>query len=263
MSSCCYANNSTSTCLSDWSEAENCLANELSDLNKTAEAYFGCMVGNCAEFNQAICVSLFAGGYGVEDSPNNFAVGDSSILAERTRNATSCDDKGLNKFGYDFCDTFTTCCTSCDEEVGKLANAILDDLLVPAYGRTAELSLPCSKHGNGTSKTCAADYLVSQTRFLETERASLAGPTTLSPENAKFAADLAFECNEGLNNDMVVHNETYAISNYLDCVYKKTGKAAAQQEDSKQAESSSSSLSFGPTAALSAIASSLYAIVVA
>jgi len=263
LSECCLF--SGTACESTWASAKTCVDENLVNVKATGEAYFECLFSEDASqvpvcFMPGWCVNQFAGGYGAE-SPNNFAVGDSteaSSLAQQTRDAQTCDD--TNFLGYDFCDVLGACCSNCKDSIAKFANAIMDDLLLPAYG-TNGLS-GCSKNSAGNDKTCEADYLFPQ-RFLETTEVSLTGPFTLSAENAAVAGLLAVECNGGLNNDLIVHNETYAITNYMDCVYKKSGKAAAELEDSKAVESSSISLSFGPTAALSAIASALYAIVVA
>lgn len=270
MIDCCLF--SGTTCESTWSSAKTCVDENLVNVKTTAEAYFDCLfskdVNNVAKCPfGGWCVNQFSGGYGEKNldgtanAANNFAVGDSteaSSLAQQTRVAQTCED--TNFLGYNFCDVLGSCCNACKDTIANFANAIMDDLLLPTYG-TNGLS-GCSKNAAGNDKTCDADYLVSR-RLLETEEVSLAGPFTLSAENAAVAGMLALECNDGLNNDLIVHNETYAISNYLDCVYKKSGKAAAELEDSKAAESSSISLSFGPTAALSVIASALYAIVVA
>ena len=254
-------------CTGSISDASVCLNTDVLARVKDAGAdYFQCLFteGNCMVgdsltfFGGGICLGILTGGYGTTypngtATPTNFAVGSTSNFAAITRNATSCADEDLNMLGKNVCEQLGNCCPDCVDKVAELVNAVTDDLLLPAYGKPGV-------EGCGGSKTCA-DYRVLP-RQLETEDVSLVGPASLNGEITAFAAELALECNDGLNHDVVLHNASHAVSNYLNCLYKKTGKAAAKIEESNQ-ESSGIVLSFAPAAALSAIASAVYAMILA
>jgi len=230
-------------CVTTMSNANNCLDNEFARVGAAAEAYFDCLLtpSNC--FFGAFCVNIFAGGYNTNAS-TNFAVA--------TRQADSCEDPMLNSLGYDACDALGTCCDACDTEIADLVNAVLDDILLTTYGQPGVEA--CSVHPEtGLNKTCAY-YLGEEDRRLET---NLVGPAGVIGEYDGVAKELALECNTALADDVILYNESYAVGNYFDCLYKKTGKAAAVLDDAEQA-SSGISLLFGPAAALSTMASVVY-----
>jgi hypothetical protein len=248
-------------CTGSISDASVCLnSNVLARVKEAGADYLQCLFEDGKCLFGGLCLGILTGGYGGSFPngtvfPNNFAVGTTSNFAAITRNATSCADEGLNMLGKNVCEELGNCC-NCTERVAELVNAVTDDLLLPAYGQSKVEKC-------GGNKTCAdyTNYRASA-RQLDTEDVSLVGPASLNGENTAFAAELALECNDGLNHDVVLHNASHAVSNYLNCLYKKTGKAAAKIEESNQ-ESSGIVLSFAPTAALSAIASAVYAMILA
>mmetsp|Transcript_4384 Transcript_4384/g.5810 ORF Transcript_4384/g.5810 Transcript_4384/m.5810 type:complete len:131 (+) Transcript_4384:484-876(+) len=129
----------------------------------------------------------------------------------------------------------------------------MDDILLTTYGQPNVQS--CSINPlTGTDKNCSY-YSDVERKLYDREGPSLVGPASID-----IASDLAEECNDELINDIIAYDESYAVNSYMDCLYKKTGKAAAELENAEE-ESSSISLSFGPTLVLSTISSIIYAIV--
>lgn len=243
-------------CTGSISDASVCLnSTVLARVKNAGVDYLQCLFKEDNCLFGGFCLGILTGGYGTR-FPNNYAVGNTSNFAAIARNAKTCADEGLNMLGKNVCVQLGNCCSNCTDEVAELVNAMTDGLLLPAYGQPGVEEC-------GGSRTCAnyTNYRASA-RQLDTEDLSLVGPASLNGENTAFAAELALECNDGLNHDVVLHNASHAVSNYLNCLYKKTGKAAAKIEESNQ-ESSGIVLSFAPTAALSAIASAVYAMILA
>lgn len=244
LASCCLMEGD---CFNSTTEAYACLDDEYDRVKEAAGAYFNCTLTPSKCFFGGFCVSLFAGGYGT-GAENDFAV--------IARQADSCEDPPLNSFGRDVCNVLGTCCSACEAEIANLVNAVLDDILLTTYGQPNVTS--CSIDPlTGTDKTCSY-YTAVEERKLYSLGSELVGPASLADDNSELAADLTRECNDALINDVIVHNESHAVGNYFNCLYKRTGKAAAELENAAQ-ESSSISLSFGPTLVLSTIASIVYA----
>lgn len=244
LASCCLMEGN---CFNSTTEAYACLDDEYYRVKEAAGAYFNCILTPLKCWAPGFCVNLLAGGYGT-GYPNDFAL--------ITRQADTCEDPGLNSFGKGVCNVLGMCCPSCEAEVAELVNAVMDDILVPTYGQPNVTS--CSINPlNGTDKTCAY-YKGVEERKLYSLGADLAGPASLADDNSELAAAYTQECHNSLINDVVVHNESHGVGNYFECLYKKTGKAAAELLNASQ-ESSSISLSLGPTLVLSTMASVMYA----
>jgi len=242
LTTCCEMDDN---CKDTMKSATVCLDEQYVGVRVAAQDYFSCILteGNC--FWPELCVGMVAGGYG----NNNFT--DLSLLY---RQADSCADENLSTFGRDACDILGTCCETCKPELATLINTVSDDILLTTYGSPGIES--CA-----ADKTCD-DYLGTTERKLYGTGGDLVGPAEIVADYESVAKELAEECNSGLTQDIILYNESHAVTTYFDCLYKKTGKAAAVLDDAEQKEASSGiSLSFGPTAALSAMASVVYAIV--
>lgn len=254
LESCCEMDSYNDTaCGTSMQEAENCLTNELSIVKEKSVEYLSCIYeknnnGECPFANW--CVSLLTGGYD-GGFTNDFGVGNESNLAELSRSAGTCED--MNVFGSNACSVVAGCCDLCGDKIAGVVNAVMDDLLLPTYSTLSDC---------GGNKTCA-NYTNSTARQLEITDGSVVGPTTINADNSVDVTGLAGECNDGLTNEIVLYNETYAVTSFFECLYKKTGKIAAETEPIAQVESSSISLFLGATSmALSAIASTVYVIAV-
>lgn len=232
-------------CVTTMENANQCLDTEFANVRTAAVDYFNCTLGDKCPFGEW-CVNIFAGGYGSNARYGSNATNDFSVAF---RQADSCQDENLSSFGYDACDALGTCCEACKPQIAGLVNAVMDDILLTTYGQPGVTSC-------GAGKTCD-DYLGVAERKLY----DLVGPADMIADYEVVAKELARECNNGLTDDVILYNESYAVTAYFDCLYKKTGKAAALLDDAEQAASSGISLTFGPAAALSAIVSVVYAIV--
>jgi len=238
----------TLDCETSLSEAQDCLVADLAPVQTAGTEYLNCLGSNyftkVCQFGN-FCVGLLTDGYGTGDSlGTDFAIGSGSFLATNVAAAETCDDPKLTDFGKSVCDNAEFCCPVCQEKLAPVVNSVMDLILLPTYNPTL------SDCGGSTS---CADYSGSTRRNL----AEMVGPTTIDVESAELATTLASECVDTLATDIVVYNETFAVSNHFDCLSKKMGKIAAEM-DSKAQESSSISLSFGRITALSMIASVVY-----
>lgn len=252
LESCCNMNSYNDTaCGTSMQEAESCLTNDLSIVQEKSAEYLTCIYdkytnNECPLANW--CVSLLTGGHEV-GSMNDFGVGNESNLAELSYSSETCDD--MNVFGSNACSVVSGCCDTCADKIAGVVNAVIDDLLLPAYSNLTDCA------GN---KTCA-DYTTSAARQLDIADGSVVGPTTIGAANSVDVTGLASECNGDLIDEIVLYNETYAANNFLECLYKKTGKIAAETDSIAQKESSSILFSSGATSmALSAIVFTGYAV---
>lgn len=243
-------NYTATSCDGSLTAANDCLTTELATVRTAGVEYLQCIAdyytfGLCQFAN--FCLNFFAGGYGTgSDFGVDFAVGSTSSLADDFRNAATCEDPGVTKFGNDVCKSGNGCCYWCNDELARVVNAVMDDILLPTYSSISDC---------GGETTCEAYLNTTDQRDLE-----MVAPVTTSPENADLAAELGTECTGTLSQEIVLYNETYAISNYFDCLGKKMAKIAAVTDEAKQ-ESSGISLSLGPVTAISMIASAVYFVI--
>jgi len=238
------------SCDGSLTAANECLKTELQAVQTAGVEYLQCIAdyykfGLCQFAN--FCLGFFTAGYGSgPELGNDFAVGSSSSLADDFRNAATCEDPGVTSFGKNVCEFGNGCCHYCNTELASVVNAVMDDILLPTYSSLSDC---------GGETTCMAYLNTTGQRDLE-----MVAPVTTSPENAELATELGTECTGTLSQEIVLYNETYAISNYFDCLGKKMAKIAAVTDEAKQ-ESSGISLSLGPVTALSMIASAFYSVV--
>jgi len=254
------------TCGKSLQNANSCLTTELTNIRTKSLSYLECIY-NAKEDKTCVfanfCVNILTGGFD-EGYTNDFKVGESDAdnsLAVISRNAQTCGD--MDVFGYNACNEVKGCCEPCQNLIAGVAHAVTYDLLLPAYNTAGTFSdcaeKSCDDYMNTTATT--ATTATPAGRQLETEDAST--DATMSADNAAVV-ELAGECNDGLAQDIVVYNETFAVSNFFECLYKKMGKIVSETEQTAQGaeESSSVSFLFGATSmAVSAMASAVIAIV--
>jgi len=247
LQTCCGMD--TYDCGTALSDAQACLVDDLAPVKEAATDYLSCIGstyfnGTCSFGN--FCVAILTDGYGT-GGDTDFAVGSGSPLAGKVAGAQTCEDPDLMSFGKSVCENASFCCQPCADKLAPVVNTVMDKILLPAYN-TANLS-DC-----GGDNTCA-DYTSSGRRDLE-----MVGPATKDIQNMELATGLASECVDTLATDLVVYNETFAVSNHFDCLSKKMGKIAAEM-DTRAQESSSISLSFVSVTALSMIAAAIYSVI--
>lgn len=256
---CCnMTSDNGSSCDTSMQNAKTCLTVELSNVRTSATEYLRClyMDSDCTKFGFGeFCVGILTGGHG-NNLTNDFGVGSGSgsDLFEMTRSAETCED--MNDFGNNLCDQVARCCSQCAEKIAGVVNAVMDHILLPAYNSNLT--------GCGGNKTCS-DYSIVSDRQLETVDEPLTGALTANVDNFAALDGLADECNDGLTDEILLYSETYAVSNFFECLSKKMGKIVAESETPtlESDESSSTSHLFGATSmALSSIALTVYAIVV-
>lgn len=247
---CCGMN--TGACGSSMVDAYACMSDQLEDVKAKSRDYLGCIYakkdsGECGFAN--FCVGILTGGHG-SGAPNDFDVGASTAegsLAVISRNAQTCDD--MNVFGLNACEQVATCCEPCADKIAGVANAVINELLLPSYSATLS---------NCPDKNCA-EY----TTVRQLEATTESTGTTINV-NDTAVVELTRECTDGLTNDIVVYNETFAIDNFFPCLYKHMGKIVAGTEETTLEAEESSSVSFffvATSVTVSAIASTLLAMI--
>lgn len=253
-------------CGASMEDANSCLTTELTNIRTKSLSYLQCIYNakttekaseSCVFAN--FCVNILTGGFG-EGYTNDFKVGESNTdnsLAVISRNAQTCGD--MDVFGYNACNEVKGCCEPCQDLIAGVAHAVTYDLLLPAYNTDGNFSDCEEKSCDDYMKTTAT--AVPSGRQLEMEDAST--DATMIVDDAAVV-EFAGECNDGLAQDIVVYNETFAAGNLFECLYKKMGKIVSETEQTAQGAKESSSVSFllGATSmAVSAMASAVIAII--
>jgi len=243
-------------CNTTLTEAGNCLKNEdeFEDIKTKSLVYLTCIYtenspdGDNGCGKPELCANILAGGYN-QGYQNDFGL---NGLIQGVSNATSCEDENLLEFVYDACEVVSGCCEPCASDMAGVANAVLKSFIFPTNSNL---------FGCAANTTCVN----STARQLEiTDDSSLVGPTSINVENSLYVERLADECSDGLVEEIVLYNETYAANNFLTCLYKKMGKIVAETDSTTLESEQSSSISFffGATSTvLFAIASTVYVIV--
>jgi len=209
------------TCDTSMEDAEQCLIYELSDVKAKAEDYLSCVDAYRDQCQFAgFCVSVLTGGYG-GGLMNDFAIGEGTSSANVTKNANTCND--MNNIGSNLCQTVQGCCEICSDKIAGVANAVIDDILLPLYRSTNSTLINC-----GGNKTC--DDYTNSTRKLANEHETVVDTKTINADDSVVVAGLAGECNGNLINGIIIYNETYAVTNYFECIFKKMGKIIAKTE---------------------------------
>ena len=243
LGTCCEMN---STCTTAMQGAKQCLEGELSNVTEASEDYLTCiyekrMSNECPFAN--FCVSILAGGYG-SNATNDFGVGNEMNLGRTTREADTCED--MNIFGKNACTEVEGCCQPCADMIAGVVNAVVDDLLLPAYSNLSDC---------GDEMTCE-DYTNVTTRQLENVDGPVVDSTIIDVENSPDVESLAVECNDDLVNEIILYNTSSAVSNFFGCLHKTMGKIVAETEANQiDSENSSGTSVFGGLASLSAIVS--------
>lgn len=208
------------TCTTAMEETNQCLQGELSNVREKSEDYLSCIyterLSNTCPFAN-FCVAILAGGIG-SNATNDFGVGYDMNLGRTTREASTCEDMDI--FGFNACTEIQGCCESCADKIAGVVNAVVDDLLLPAYSDLSDC---------GGDKTCS-DYTNMALRHLENVDESSLGSTIIDVQNSPDIAALALECHDGLVNEIILNNTSSAASTFFECLYKNMGKIIAETE---------------------------------
>mmetsp|Transcript_28662 Transcript_28662/g.61490 ORF Transcript_28662/g.61490 Transcript_28662/m.61490 type:complete len:366 (+) Transcript_28662:3-1100(+) len=230
LETCCgMASYTDMDCTSSMQEADECLDTELADVRTSAVDYLTCIYdarddGQCAFAN--FCVNILTGGHGT-GMPNDFSVGSGSNLSSLATNALSCDD--MDVFGANACEQVSGCCEPCADKIAGVVNTVINDILLPSY--------------NDVLADCGDKKCSEYTPTRQLEDASMPGVISVTTDHTDDVAKLMEGCDNGLTTDIVLHNQTHAVDNYFECLYKKTGKIMAETENATAAPESTSGAS--------------------
>lgn len=260
LGNCCEMD---ATCNQSLVEAELCLVGSLASVRGATTNYLSCLdnktsSGECPWGD--FCLAIITGGYDVNRT-NDFGVGSGSALANITDAALTCTD--MDVIGYNACNEVANCCTPCADQIAAIANAVIADILVP-NANNSELDLASCDFDDRTCSSYLSTGAPNSTgvRKLDIEDKLLVSPATIVSDGSSIDVDeLAGNCTDGLIDEIVVYNETYAVTNFFECLYKKTGKVFAANEQATPASGQSSSIATS-LVTLSAFASAVYAMVV-
>jgi len=246
-------------------DTNTCLDGSLLPVKESLIEYFSC-VATYSPFDPychpQLCRGLLTGGHGT-NSTVDFDLGEQGGLAALMRGATTCAP--VDFFSASVCDSIGTCCRPCAPEIAKVTEAVTNSLLLPSYNQDLD------QLGGCTNMTCnppslppslPPSPLPASRRQLEAEESATASGGDGDIAASTDAIVLATECNDDLEANIVVHNETHAVGIFFECISKKVGRIMMKAE--QQGSSGSSSVlalkSFFST--VSAIASVILAIVV-
>jgi hypothetical protein len=216
---CCEMN---STCKETMVAAKKCATppSDPSDdscipscIKRTAANYLGCLQTKARDD-----VCKFAGfgcvGQLVGDEKYDF----NAVLAD-AKQVTPTDCSPLDGFVNGVCDVSQRCCSQCNAQMGLLANCLVNRFI-----------LPLNTVSNGGT-TCE---VLSQGNA----QCSLGDPVTAVGRSADNVSDATYDlegveiddCSEDLSMNFVVHNETYAVDQFMECIGKKMGEIIALEE---------------------------------
>jgi hypothetical protein len=203
--------------------------------DKTCEyAGFGCvgqLLGNDANGQPAF------------DFQNTLAV------AATTLNETgSCS--ALDGFVDGVCDVSNRCCPNCNSEMAGLTDCLVNDFVLPLFVMDPAANCEIVTGASGTCEI-GATALVTRSANLDKTSTIDTTSTTTTTSNVLDGVDVS-ECEEGMAFDFIVHNQTYAVDQFMGCIGKKMGEVYAQveSEDGTQPEGTSSANSVFGTFAL-------------
>mmetsp|Transcript_21115 Transcript_21115/g.39438 ORF Transcript_21115/g.39438 Transcript_21115/m.39438 type:complete len:347 (-) Transcript_21115:1700-2740(-) len=223
---CC---NMTSTCVDTMMDARSCATDPNgfipSCIKSTSDNYLRCIQeearSNVCRFS-GLCVGMLLGNN--TDGNPAFDFGDMLRLAANEVTATDCTP--LEGFVDGICDVSKSCCRQCNTEMGLMANCLVNDFVLPlsVSGGTVQCSVSIPANGNAPC-TLGGPVAVARSANLEDEDEAQMSEETLEGVDTT-------ECQEHLALDFIVHNETFAVDQFMACIGKKMGEIYAKEEPS-------------------------------
>ena len=168
----------------------------------------------------------------------------------------------IQPFVNKICQIGNSCCSACDEELGDLTECLINNFMLPLYeleNSNMDVGLQCVF--DPTPDTCGFDTTVTgfsttnATRGLEPATTSSSGTASApapAPGGIRHMAATTSEeeeeleviigrCMKGLELNVLVHNETYAAGEFMNCQTMNMAEIVVLQDDDPSSEKSSAS----------------------
>jgi len=219
LGSCCEMDDE---CADTWSTSSSCMTNTLTNIMDKSIEYIQCIrePGVCTGGVTDACMTSLK---------SMFQGGGNADIADMAGSATTCSD--MDPFLTDTCTTAEGCCSACSPLIAGVVEAVTNDLILPVYNRMDPIL-------NCPGMTCGGDDGI----------VTPPATTTASGDDDE-GVDLATECNTVLAQNIVLHNESYAVEDFFRCITKTTGKIMLEADDAKgggEVEDEKSSTSSSP-----------------
>jgi len=232
LDTCCQMD---TECASTWSTSSTCMTQTLTQIMEKSIDYIQCIrePGVCTGGDTDTCLTSLTS-----------ALQGGTDIEEMASSATTCSD--MDPLLTETCTTATGCCPACSSLVAGVVEAVTNDLLLPVYNRMDPV-LTCP------DMTCAVDEDGSSTTPVVVTTTPETETSSSTDTDTDEGVDLATECNTILAQNIVLHNESYAVDSFFTCLTKTTGTVMSTADDvegngnggGEEEDSSSSSSFFG------------------
>jgi hypothetical protein len=225
----------SAACNTTMMEARTCSRNSCmpSCIKTEAQSYMNCIVSKSKAkvCNFAgLCVGQFTG---------NDAFDFADVLAEAADQVTASDCSPMDAFVDGVCDISNRCCDECNADMSSLTSCLVNDFLLPLSSTGGAVQCQISTPVGGTCAiTGASAVAVGRGSDLEMEN--------VTEENVLAGADIT-GCEEVLTFSFMVHNETYAVDQFVSCIGKKVGQVIAESETNNDTTPSNEEVSSSVT----------------
>ncbi|KAL3906669.1 MAG: hypothetical protein SGILL_009178 [Bacillariaceae sp.] len=243
------------TCQQTFADAKTCASQNGDDggrcihpcLRNRSNAYMNCLIrkadSNACQF-AGLCVGQLTGNDSFE-----FA----STLAEDADGVTSDSCASMDGFVDGLCGISDRCCDDCNAQMGNLAGCIVNNLLLPESSTAGSVTCPVSTPNNGPCGIGGASAVA----------VARGGGRKLQDDDEDMEVELEgdvdlSDCEEALSLDFIVHNETFAAEQYIQCLGKKVGQVLSEADNvsstvGDSAANSATIMLFGTVMAVSSL----------
>jgi hypothetical protein len=225
----------SSACNATMMEARTCSQNSCipSCIKTEAQSYMNCIVSKSKAkvCNFAgLCVGQFTG---------NDAFDFTDVLTEAADEVTTSDCSPMNAFVDDVCDISNRCCDECNTDMSSLVSCLVNDFLLPLSSTGGAVQCQISTPVGGTCAITGASA-VAVGRGSNREMENDTDETVLGGSNIT-------DCEQLLTFSYMVHNETYAVDQFVTCIGKKVGRVIAESETNNDTTTSNGQVSSAVT----------------
>lgn len=225
----------SAACNATMMDARTCSKNSCmpSCIKTEAQSYMNCIVSkskaNVCRF-AGLCVGQFTG---------NDAFDFADVLADAADQVTATDCSPMDAFVDSACDISNRCCDDCNTDMSSLVSCLVNDFLLPLSSSGGAVECQISSPVGGTCAVTGASAVAvgrGAGRQMENQ----------TDEIALEGADIS-ECEDVLTFSFMVHNESYAVDQFVSCIGKKVGHIIAESETNNDTTPSNEEVSSAVT----------------
>jgi hypothetical protein len=187
-------------------------------IKRTARQYLGCIQtkarADVCKFAGFGCVGQLVG-----DKSYDFL----DVLQAGAEQVTRTDCSPLEDFVNGICGVSQRCCSQCNARMGVLASCLVNQFVLPlnfnAQGTTCEVL------SEGNEQCSLGDAVTAIGR----------SSANMDGDDSDVTYDLqgvnVDDCSDDLTMNFVVHNESYAVDQFMECIGKKMGEIIALEDE--------------------------------